>query len=68
SYTGTPMARFENYYNPQLRWETSRMINAALDFSTRNNRISGSVEYFTKKGNNLFGPAQLDYTTGVGYM
>ena len=68
SYTGTPMARFENYYNPQLRWETSRMINVALDFSTRNNRISGSVEYFTKKGNNLFGPAQLDYTTGVGYM
>ena len=67
-YTGTSMARFDNYYNPKLRWETSRMINMALDFATRNNRITGSVEYFTKKGTNLFGPAQMDYTTGIDYM
>ena len=67
-YTGTSMARFDNYYNPRLRWETSRMINVGLDFATKNNRISGSVEYFTKKGTNLFGPAQMDYTTGIDYM
>ena len=67
-YTGTSTARFDNYYNPQLRWETSRMINLALDFSSRNNRISGTIEYFTKKGSNLFGNAQMDYTTGIGYM
>jgi len=67
-YTGTSTARFDNYYNPQLRWETSRMINLALDFSSRNNRISGTIEYFTKKGSNLFGNAQMDYTTVIGYM
>lgn len=67
-YTGTPMARIDNYYNPDLRWETSSMFNIGLDFSSRNNRISGSVEYFTKKGTNLFGPAQMDYTTGIDYM
>lgn len=67
-YTGTPMARIDNYYNPNLRWETSRMFNIGLDFSSRSNRISGSVEYFTKKGTNLFGPAQMDYTTGIDYM
>ncbi|MDN4011058.1 SusC/RagA family TonB-linked outer membrane protein [Chryseobacterium gambrini] len=67
-YTGTPMARIDNYYNPNLRWETSSMVNIGLDFSSRNNRISGSVEYFTKKGTNLFGPAQMDYTTGIDYM
>jgi hypothetical protein len=50
------VARFDNYFNPRLRWETSRMINAGVDFSSRNSRISGSVEYFTKKGTNLFAP------------
>lgn len=63
--TGTPMARIDQYYNPNLRWETSRIINLGIDFSSRKNRISGSVELFTKKGSNLFGTAPLDYTTGI---
>ena len=65
TYTQEQMARFDNYYNPQLRWETVRMVNAGLDFATRNNRISGSVEYFRKKGENLFGQVPLDYTVGL---
>ncbi len=64
-YTGTGMARIDQYYNPNLRWETSRIINVALDFASLNNRISGSVDFFTKKGSNLFGTAPLDYTTGI---
>lgn len=67
-FTSTPTARFNNYYNPKLRWETSQMLNVGLDFGTRNNRITGSVEYFNKKGTDLFGPAELDYTTGVANM
>lgn len=66
--TGTPMARIRNYYNPNLRWETSRIINLGIDFSSRNNRISGSIELFTKKGSNLFGTAPLDYTTGISTL
>lgn len=65
TYTQEQMARFDNYYNPQLRWETVRMVNAGLDFAIRNNRISGSVEYFRKKGENLFGQVPLDYTIGL---
>ena len=68
TYTGSGMARIDQYYNPNLRWETSRMINLALDFSTNNNRISGSLDFFTKKGSNLFGSAPLDYTTGITTM
>lgn len=64
-HTGTPMARIDQYYNPNLRWETSRIINLGIDFSSRNNRIAGSIEVFTKKGSNLFGTAPLDYTTGI---
>ncbi len=67
-YTGTPTARFDNYYNPKLRWETSGMLNIGFDFSGQNNRISGSVDFFRKRGKDLFGPQMLDYTTGIGYM
>ncbi|MDX3913959.1 MAG: SusC/RagA family TonB-linked outer membrane protein [Pseudosphingobacterium sp.] len=64
-FSGTPYAQFNNYYNPLLRWETSKMLNLALDFRLKNNRLSGSVEYYHKKGENLFGMAPMDYTTGV---
>lgn len=62
---GNPVAQFSNYYNPLLKWETSKMLNVAIDFQTKNNRISGSVEYYRKNGDNLFGVAPMDYTTGI---
>jgi hypothetical protein len=42
------------------------MMNLALDFKTKNNILSGSIACYRKKGTNLFGAAQLDYTGGVG--
>ncbi|MEN5057155.1 SusC/RagA family TonB-linked outer membrane protein [Sphingobacterium kitahiroshimense] len=65
TFNGEPMAWFNNYYNPLLKWETSKMLNVAVDFRTKSNRISGSIEYYHKKGENLFGVAPTDYTTGV---
>lgn len=67
-YTGTGTARIDQHYNPSLRWETLRMINFGLDFALSNRRVSGSIDFFTKKGSNLFGPASLDYTTGIFSM
>ncbi len=64
-YTGEPTARIDQYFNPKLRWEMLRMINLGIDFETKNNRISGSLEYYAKKGSNLFGRAPIDYTTGI---
>lgn len=66
-YTLAPLARFDNYANPEVKWETVRMINAGLDFHVRNRRVSGSIEYYTKKGTNLFASYPVDYTTGVGF-
>ncbi len=65
-YTLTPLARFDNYANPEIRWETVRMMNTGADFHTKNQRLSGSLEYYTKKGSNLFGIYPLDYTAGIG--
>jgi iron complex outermembrane receptor protein len=33
-------------YDPNLRWETTTNINAAIDFGFKNNRISGSIDVF----------------------
>lgn len=64
-FTRTPMARFDNHYNPDLKWETSKMFNFALDFAFVDNRVSGALEYFMKNGEDLFGISQIDYTTGI---
>lgn len=64
-FTQSQMALFSNYYNPKLRWETTRITNAGVDFETKNQVLSGSVEWYQKKGDHLFGQAPLDYTTGI---
>lgn len=63
--TQTPFARIDNHGNPLLRWETSHMLNTSIEGASKNNRIHFSLEYFRKKGTNLFGQSPLDYTTGL---
>lgn len=64
-YNGEPMAYFSNYYNPELKWETSKMLNIGIDFQFNNSRFSGSIEYYHKEGKNLFGVVPMDYTNGI---
>ncbi len=64
-YTGLPTATINNYPNPELRWEKSGQLNVGLDFGLRNNRITGTIEYFKKKGTDLIGSAPIDITTGI---
>ncbi len=63
--TGLPYAMLHDPGNPDLKWEKSAILNIGMDFRTKNNRISGSIEYYTKKGNDLIGIAPIDPTTGV---
>lgn len=65
-YTPSPAAQFRNFFNPDLTWERSAMFNLALDFRFKGNRFSGSIEYFNKRGTNLFGNELIDYTGGIG--
>ena len=46
---GAPDIVQTNYGNPDLKWESSATINAGIDFSIFNDRLSGSVDYFNKK-------------------
>jgi TonB-linked SusC/RagA family outer membrane protein len=50
--------------NPSLRWEKVNMINLGVDFETKDRLISGSIEYYIKKGMDLIGRSPLDPTIG----
>ena len=35
--------------NPDLKWERSEQLNLGIDFSIFNNRLNGTVDYFSKR-------------------
>jgi len=43
----------ENVANPDLQWETSTTLNAGIDFSLFDYKLSGSIEYFNKQDEDL---------------
>lgn len=60
--TNRQQAVISQFSNPLLRWEKTSMANIAVDAVSRNGSISGSVDYYRKWGNDLFGSAPVDYT------
>lgn len=64
-YTGNPFSVVANPGNPELRWEKERVINLGYDFAFKNAVISGSLEYFFKKGEDLFGDSPLAPSSGL---
>ncbi|RZM24762.1 MAG: TonB-dependent receptor [Pedobacter sp.] len=72
SYTGSPnsltgftQAVINKFANPDLRWEKTGMFNIGFDFATSGGRISGSLDYYQKRGTDLLGDALVDITTGL---
>lgn len=51
--------------NPALRWEKVRMTNLGVDFTSINNIVNGSLEYYQRYAKDLIGYSPLDPTTGV---
>lgn len=39
--------------NPDLKWETTSMFNIGVDFSVLSGRLSGTIEYYSKKTKDL---------------
>lgn len=61
-YTLLPMATINQYGNPDLRWERSGQFNIRLEFKSLRNRLTGTIEYFSKTGKDLSGLTPIDYT------
>lgn len=58
-------ANIINPPNPELRWERVKMLNLGIDFATKNNRLSGTIEPFYKKGIDLIGDVAYAPSTGI---
>lgn len=57
-------SRITNPANPLLRWEKTKTLNLAVDFSLFNDIINGSVDWYAKKNYDLLGPAVINPTLG----
>ncbi|MBO9573058.1 MAG: TonB-dependent receptor, partial [Chitinophagaceae bacterium] len=64
--TGYLKGSISSINNPNLKWEKSKQVNVGADFIYKNNRITGSIEYYIKKGKDLYGPAPFNYTAWGG--
>jgi len=64
-FYNTPFAVVSNPGNPELRWEKVRDINLGADFGSKNNIITGSFDYYFKKGIDLFAQSPLAPSTGL---
>lgn len=63
--TRLPNARVINPPNPELRWERVRILNLGLDFATKKNILSGSLEYYRKWGLDLIGDMVIAPSSGI---
>jgi TonB-linked SusC/RagA family outer membrane protein len=61
--TGLPFSRIRQINNPFLRWEQIRQLNIGAEFSLLRNRLTGSLDWYSKHGADLYGPIEWDYTT-----
>jgi len=50
--------------NPNLQWETIKILNLGTDFSLWGDKLSGSFEYFLKNGDNLIGDFEVAQSNG----
>ena len=50
--------------NPDLTWETTTQFNFGLDFTMHNSKLSGNVDYYIKKTNNLLLNQPIPTTSG----
>ncbi|SEW15364.1 SusC/RagA family TonB-linked outer membrane protein [Chitinophaga arvensicola] len=63
-YTNLPFGTIGQPPNPSLRWEKVNTFNLGLDYKLFKNHLSGSVEYFVKKGNDLIQDILLPPSNG----
>lgn len=62
SYTNFPKAFINQFMNPSLRWEKNKMWNIGTNFSMFNRHLQGRIDLYSKRGEDLFGVAPIDYT------
>jgi TonB-linked SusC/RagA family outer membrane protein len=62
-FTGFPAQRTNGLNNPSLKWEKVRQFNVGIHFEAAKEIVSGTIEYYQKNGEDLYGATPYDYTT-----
>lgn len=62
---GYQYSQIINPPNPSLAWERIQNINFGLDFVSKGNFISGSIDYFVKRGKDLIANSPIVPQTGI---
>jgi len=63
--SGLQSAQLTSIGNPSLRWEQVSTVNFGADFRSKNQRVSGSVEFYRKIAKDLIGADRLPPSTGI---
>lgn len=66
SYAGFPGAQPTQLENPDLRWEQTTQISGAIDFGVLDGRVSGTVEAYNKRTDDILLTVPLPETSGFG--
>ncbi|SDF45686.1 TonB-linked outer membrane protein, SusC/RagA family [Mucilaginibacter pineti] len=64
-YTNLPYATILNIGNPDLSWEKTAITNLGIDFSSKKNIISGSLEFYFKKETDVLGYKTFPNNAGI---
>lgn len=64
TYNGNQSMLALNIANPDLKWERSVEFNPAVDFGLFNNRITGSLDYYKRKSDQLLLYNPISSSTG----
>ncbi|TJZ50062.1 SusC/RagA family TonB-linked outer membrane protein [Sphingobacterium olei] len=64
SITGLPYAYMVSPSNPTYRSERVGIFNIGADFSSRSNRVHGTLDFYLKDGRDVVARSMLDPTTG----
>jgi TonB-dependent starch-binding outer membrane protein SusC len=64
-YNNASGITFNQFPNPDLRWEVAQMTNIGVDFGFFNNRLNGAVEVYQKLNKSNLLDQQVQWTTGL---
>lgn len=60
-----PTYQMDHYKNVNLKWETTEITNAGLDFGFLNDRLRGTVDYYYKNTTDLLHSVDLSLSIGL---
>jgi TonB-dependent starch-binding outer membrane protein SusC len=64
SYVGIGGQRPSQIGNPNLKWETNKQFDVGIDFGFFNNRLTGEIDYYNRRSEDLLLNVNLPSTTG----